>query len=57
MKDKIFEWCGRNRQKIGYVGGACGVLAGLGYSLQGNYGLALLWVVIGGMIFIDTRRF
>ena len=31
MKDKIFEWCGRNRQKIGYVGGACGVLAGMGY--------------------------
>jgi|APGre2960657404_1045060.scaffolds.fasta_scaffold02128_5 hypothetical protein len=56
MKDKIFEWFGRNQQNIGYVGGACGVLAGLGYALQGNYGLALLWVVVGGMIFTDTRR-
>ena len=56
MKDKIFEWFGRNQQKIGYIGGTCGVLAGLGHALQGNYGLALLWATVGGMIFIDIRR-
>ncbi len=56
MKDKIFEWIGRNRQTIGYTAGACSVLAALSYALQGNNGLALLWSVIGGMIIIDTRR-
>lgn len=56
MKDKIFEWIGRNRQTIGYTASVCGALAGLSHALQGNFGLALLWLVIGGMIFIDTRR-
>lgn len=56
MKDKILNWLGRNQQNIGYIGGICGLLAGLGYALQGNYGLGLLWLVVGGMIFIDTRR-
>lgn len=56
MKDKIFEWIGRHQQTIGYIGGASGMLAGLGYALQGNTGLALLWLVVGGMIIIDARR-
>ncbi len=56
MRDKIFEWLGRNQQKIAYIGGTCGLLAALGYALQGNYGFAALWAVVGGMIFIDTRR-
>ncbi len=56
MKDKIFEWIGRNRQPIGYTAGACSMLAALSYALQGNTGTALLWVVVGIMIFIDTRR-
>ena len=56
MKDKIFEWFGRHQRTIGFIGGTSGVLAGLGYALQGNTGLALLWLVVGGMIIIDTRR-
>lgn len=56
MKDKIFEWIGRNRQNIGYTAGACSILVALNSALQGNNGTALLWAVVGIMIFIDTRR-
>lgn len=56
MKDKIFEWIGRNRQTIGYTACVCSMLVALNSALQGNNGTALLWAVVGIMIFIDTRR-
>lgn len=56
MKDKIFEWIERNRQTIGYTVCVCSVLVALTSALQGHTGTALLWTVVSGMIFIDTKR-
>ncbi len=57
MKDKFFEWLGRNRKTIGYTVGGLNLLAALNYLVQGQYGLAVLWLAIGGMIVLDTRGF
>lgn len=56
MKDKIFEWFGRNRQTIGYTAGVCSMLVALNSALHGNNGTAWLWAMVGIMIFMDTRR-
>ena len=56
MKDKIFEWIGRNRQTIGYTAGVSSILVALNSALHGNNGTAWLWAMVGIMIFMDTRR-
>jgi len=57
MKDKILIWIGRNRKEIVYTIGGLNLLAALNYLIQGQYGLAVMWLVIGGMIVLDTRGF
>lgn len=53
----MLVWFGRNRRTIGYTIGGLNVLAGLSYALQGQFGMTLLWLVIGGMIILDTHEF
>ena len=57
MKDKFFVWFGRNRKTIGYTIGGANLLVALSHLIQGQYGLMLLWVVIGFMIMFDTWEF
>ena len=57
MKDKFFVWFGRNRNTIGYIIGGLNLLVALNHLIQGQYGLMLLWLVIGCMIMFDTREF
>ena len=57
MKDKILIWLGRNRKEIAYTIAGINLLAALSHLIQGQYGLALLWLVISTMIIIDTREF
>ena len=57
MKDKFLIWLGRNRRPIGYTVGALNLLVAGSHLAQGEYGLAILWLVIGAMIVIDTRGF
>ena len=57
MKDKFIEWFGRNRRTIGYTVGGLNLLVALSHLIQGQYGLMLLWLVIGGMIVFDTWEF
>lgn len=57
MKDKILIWIGRNRKAIGYTVGGLNLLAALNHLAMGQYGLAMLWLVIGAMIVMDTRGF
>jgi hypothetical protein len=55
--DKFFEWFGRNRKTIGYTVGGLNLLAAVSYLIQGQYGLAILWLFVGSMIVYDSQRF
>jgi len=57
MKDKFFEWFGRNRKTIGYTVGGLSLLSALNYLIQGQYGMALLWLFVGTMIVYDVWDF
>lgn len=57
MMDKFFEWFGRNRKTIGYTAGGLNLLVAVGYLIQGQWGMAMLWLFIGAMIVYDTRGF
>jgi hypothetical protein len=57
MMDKFFVWFGRNRKTIGYTIGGLNLLLAVNYLIQGQYGMAMLWLLIGGMIVYDTRGF
>jgi hypothetical protein len=57
MKDKFFEWFDRNRKTIGYTVGVLNLLAAVSYLIQGQYGLAMLWLFVGSMIVYDSQRF
>ena len=57
MIDKFFIWFGRNRKTIGYTIGGLNLLLAVNYLIQGQYGMAMLWLLIGGMIVYDTRGF
>ena len=57
MLDKFIVWFGNNRRAIGYTIGGVNVLSGINYAVQGNYGLALLWLIIGSAIILDSYEF
>jgi hypothetical protein len=57
MKDKFFVWFGRNRRTIGYTIGGFNLLIALSHLIQAQYGLALLWVVIGATIVFDAWEY
>ena len=55
--NKIKEWLWSNRSKIGYTIGALNILSGLSHAASGHYGLALLWLIIGGFIIYDVKTY
>lgn len=57
MLDKFFVWFGNNRKTIGYTIGGLNVLGGINHVLHGDYGLALLWFIIGGFLILDSYEF
>jgi hypothetical protein len=57
MLEKFFVWFSENRRSIGYTIGGLNVLSGVNYALHGDYGLALLWCVIGGLLILDSYEF
>jgi hypothetical protein len=57
MLDKFIVWFGNNRRAIGYGIGGVNLLSGINFAVQGNYGLALLWLIIGGAIILDSYEF
>jgi len=57
MLDKFIVWFGNNRKAIGYSIGGVNVLSGINFAVQGSYGLALLWLIIGGAIILDSYEF
>jgi len=52
--NKIGQWIDRNRKPISFTVGGLNVLAGINFAVQGQYGLAVLWIVIGGLFVWDT---
>jgi hypothetical protein len=54
---KFFEWLERHRRPVGYTIGGLNVLMAAVYAVNGEYGLAVLWTVIGGTILVDTYEF
>lgn len=57
MMDKFFVWFGRNRKTIGYTVGVLNLSLAVSYMIQGQYGMAMLWLFVGAMIVYDTRGF
>ena len=57
MLDKFIVWFGNNRRAIGYSIGGVNMLSGINFAVQGSYGLALLWLIIGGAIILDSYEF
>jgi hypothetical protein len=55
--NKFMEWFGKNRKPIGYTVGALNVLAGINHLLHGQFGLAVLWIVIGSFLIWDAHEF
>ena len=54
---KLVDWLGRNRQKIGYTIGGLNLLVALNHLVLGQWGLAILWFVIGGFLIFDAKEF
>ncbi len=54
---KFAEWFERNRKPVGYTVGGLNVLMAAVYAVNGQFGLAVLWTVIGGTILFDTYEF
>ena len=57
MKDRILDWLELNRRPVGYTVGGLIILAGVGYALQGSWGMAVLWIVLGSFLVWDTHQF
>ena len=55
MKYKVYKWLMDNRVAIGYTLGGLNVLSGLADIAFGNYGLGLLWIVLGSLLIYDAR--
>jgi hypothetical protein len=55
--NKFKEWLWHNRTKIGYTIGVLNVLTGINYAVTGDYGLAVLWIVIGSFIIYDVKTY
>lgn len=57
MFEKFMVWFSANRKPIGYTVGGMNVLGGVNHALHGDFGLAVLWIVIGGLLIVDAREF
>jgi len=55
--NNFLTWIQNNRRSIGYTIGGLNLLSALSHAFNGNYGLAVLWLVIGGFLILDARGF
>jgi hypothetical protein len=51
------KWFDENRKSIGYTIGALNILQGLSYLFAEHFAFAALWLIIGGVIVIDTWEY
>lgn len=55
--NKFTAWLDRNRKTIGYIVGGLNIGAGVGHALNGDYGLAVIWIIIGSFLVWDAYEF
>lgn len=55
MFEKFVTWFNRNRRPIGYTLGALNILGGLQHAYNGDFGLAVIWLLIGSFLIADAR--
>ena len=55
--NKFLDWFYKNRKTIGYTIGGLNLLSAVNYAVNGDYGMAVLWTVIGAFLVIDTYEF
>jgi hypothetical protein len=55
--NKFLDWFYKNRKTIGYTIGGLNLLSAVNYAVNGDYGLAVLWTVIGAFLVIDAHEF
>ena len=53
----FLNWVSTNRRAIGYTIGGINLWGSLQYLSNGEYGMAVLCVAIGGFIVFDAYRF
>lgn len=51
---KFFEWLGSNRKPVGYSLGALNILVAVNHLYNTEFGLAVLWFVIGSFLIWDA---
>lgn len=54
--NKILDWANHNRKAIGYTIGGLNLLAALNYALNGQFGMAVTWTVIGAFLVWDAAE-
>lgn len=57
MKDKFFEWFGRNRKTIGYTVGGINVFNGVMSLAFGDTVSGIFWLILGSAIVFDAKMF
>ena len=55
--NKFLDWFYKNRKPIGYTIGGLNLLSAVNYAVNGDYGMAVLWTVIGAFLVIDAYEF
>ena len=55
--NKFLDWFYKNRKTIGYTIGGLNLLSAVNYAVNGDYGQAVLWAVIGAFLVIDAHEF
>lgn len=54
---KFAEWLLSKRRPVGYTIGGLNILLGVNYALQGEAGLAILWIVLGSFLVWDAYEY
>lgn len=55
--NKFLDWFYKNRKPIGYTIGGLNLLSAVNHAVNGDYGLAVVWTVIGAFLVIDAYEF
>lgn len=55
--NSFLNWIYKNRKPIGYTVGGLNVLSAINHAVNGDWGMAVLWFVIGAFLILDAYEF
>ena len=55
--NSFLNWIFKNRKPIGYTVGGLNVLSAINHAVNGDWGMAVLWFVIGAFLILDAYEF